>query len=368
MTLTTTPSPAPSRGQPVGSWAEPLPADHGQALAVLDAIAGDRGAAMAMLRGDGRLGAELLPDVAPAAERVQLAQAGGAAGTMSDMPPMRLPPGAGALIRRGVPLVAAAELMRQVERSAERSQVEAAMRRFGLSRTVSADIMAARAYVWAQNFAPRIWWSVPYSGPDNDRVAQAVMRHERDNPGTLGRTGTSGLFFLRLTGDPTALAAINAVVAAAIAGTPLAGPMVLEKRRSAVADPALSTDSRVARRILGLQMGNQSWIAHHLIPFQEVANLLPDQQLAIAGSGWVVDSAENLIPLPRNYPTYVGPGNLRVLPWHAGSHREYSREVGRRLRPIAAQALTSPSAVRGLLRDLEDDLRDELEAMASVVR
>ena len=174
---------------------------------------------------------------------------------------------ASAPLREGLGVLGAAELMNEVQRSAERAQVEDAMRRFGLSPTSSADILAARAYVWGHFIAPMVFWSVPYSGPINDRVAHAIMQHERDNPGTLG---------LATGGNRAAAAAVEALVRAAVAGTTLAGPIVLERRRSAVAHPALSTDSDDARALLRITT-NQSWIAHHLIPFAVMESLARDR-------------------------------------------------------------------------------------------
>lgn len=341
--------------RPGGSWADPFPIDDGQHLEVLDALTGDRNGTLAMLN-EGRWPEG---DAAGGPGRpVLLAQAG--TGIMNDFGPTFGPLPHPGRLARGAGLLGAAALMNEVQRSAERAQVEDAMHRFGLSGTSSADILAARAYVWARAIAPVVFWSVPYSGPINERVARAIMQHERDNPGTLG---------LATRGDRSATAAIEAIVKSAIVGTPLTGPIVLERRRSTVADPALSTDSVTARTALGIRT-NQSWIAHHLIPFAVMASLPQAEQQSIAASGWTMDSLENLIALPRNFPTYIGPVNRSVtgqpiLPWHAGAHIQYSAEVLVRLRTSALPFPNNPGIIRPALAMLESSLRQELVSRRS---
>jgi len=336
-----------STGTAGGSWGHPLPSDYTQALLVLDALSGDRSATSAMLRGDRWIGAEFAG--APP-ERIQFAQTN--TGTMNDSgPSMGGPLGRGAtMLRGGNALLSAAQVMQQIEQGVERAQVEAALARFQMDRRSVADLYAARAYVWGHNWAPRSWWSVPYSGPINERVAQAIMRHERDNPGTLG---------LMVRGHRGSVAALDAIVAAAVVGAPLAGPIVLERRRSDVAHPALSTDSDVTRAALRIT-GNQSWIAHHLIPFAVMESLLEPVQRAIAASGWTMDSAENLIALPRNFPTYSGFPNNARLPYHAGAHFQYSRIVRGRLQVLSTSFSDMPGRIRPTLLALEQSLRSEL--------
>lgn len=336
-----------SSRRPGGSWAGPLPEDGGQHLQVLDALSGSRANTSAMLNKGQWPGSDVDSSVGG---RVQLAQAGTA--TMSDFGSALGPLPRFGPLARGLGLLGAAELMNEVDRSNERGQVNDAMERFGLSTTSSADILSARAYVWGHNIAPIVFWSVPYSGPVNERVACAIMQNERDNPGTLG---------LARGGDRSAAAAIEAVVASAVVGTTLAGPIVLESRQSAVADPELSTDSNTARAALGIA-GNQSWIAHHLIPFAVMEKMPDPIQRAIATSGWTMDGIENLIALPRNFPTYLGPFNRTVLPWHAGSHPNYSREVTLRLIVVAARFPTTPNIIRPTLPAFTNQLRLELVA------
>ena len=159
-----------SSRRPGGSWAAPLPEDGGQHLQVLDALSGSRKNTSAMLNEGVWPGSDV---AGSAGGPVQLAQAGTA--TISDFgstfgPLPRFGP-----LARGLGLLGAAELMNEVDRSNERGQVNAAMERFGLSTTSSADIVSARAYVWAHNIAPIVFWSVPYSGPVNERVARASL-------------------------------------------------------------------------------------------------------------------------------------------------------------------------------------------------
>ena len=333
-------------GKAPGAWGGSLPGDHEQAMLVLDALSGGRTATNAFRSGTGLPGAEL---AGPQPERIQLAQAN--TGTMSDGGPGwgGLMGPAGRVLRGGNALLSASQALQEIRRAAERAQVESALSRFGLNRNSVADVYAARAYVWSKNFAGSTYWDVPYSGPINERVAVAIMRHERDNPGTLG---------LMTNGDGRARAAIDAIVAAAVAGTSLAGPVVLERRKSIVADPELSTDSRIARGILRIT-GNQSWIAHHLIPFAVVANLPNSLQLAMAAAHWTMDSAENLIALPKNQATYLGPTNVPRHPWHAGSHPRYSADVAARVGPLAG---TTGNALRRALLAIELHFRQELVA------
>ena len=100
------------------------------------------------------------------------------------------------------------------------------------------------------------------TGPVNERVAEAVMRHERAHPGTV---------VLATRGDAAALAALDAVVTAATA-VALPGAMIVE--RTSAVSPALSTNSARARALLGI-IGNQRWQAHHSSPSRRWRGSIP---------------------------------------------------------------------------------------------
>jgi hypothetical protein len=287
--------------------------------------------------------------------RVILAQA--TTGTMSDVPRLprpragttgieRVPGGA---LRIGNAIWTASMLLNELQDRAERAQVESALSRFGLNRQVAADVMAARAYVWGRNIAPSVFWDIPYSGPVNERFAQMLMRHERDNPGTLG---------VSVRGHSGAQRAVRQLVAMAVAGTAPAVAQVFA--RTSAVDPALSSSSRQARTLLAI-LALQSWQAHHLIPFDEVARLPVDTQRVMVQSGWRLDSLENLIALPTNHPAYYGPPNLQSLPIHNTSHPRYSADVRAVLVPaMAAFSAASSSqwpAVRAAILAIENQFR-----------
>jgi hypothetical protein len=142
-------------------------------------------------------------------------------------------------------------------------------------------------------------------------------------------------------------------------------PQMFE-RRSAV-DPALSSTSRAARAALGIA-GNNSWVAHHLIPFAVVAAMPAPAQLAIARSGWRMDSLENLIALPANFPTYIGPINNGRLPIHNSAHFHYSRAAAQHTGGLfaGAQGLAAP-AIRAQLLAAERAMIVYLQNRLSIV-
>jgi hypothetical protein len=292
--------------------------------------------------------------------RVQLAQAtvAGGAGRL----PMAIPRGgggvervAGGALRIGNSIITAGQLMQEIQNANERAQVRDAIRRFGLDGTQAADVLAARAYVWGRYMAPMAYWTVPYSGPVNERVAQALMRHERDNPGTLG-LATGGM---ATGGNAAARKSIDTLIAQASAGAIPAAPMEPAYRTSVV-DPALSTNSARARALLGIA-ANLSWRAHHLLPYAVVAGLPAAVQQAMANAGWRMDSAENLIALPANLPTYIVQFEVEPLPIHNSAHPLYSYDVRRQMTMLAAVGATlQPAALRAELLRLEVFFRLQL--------
>lgn len=254
--------------------------------------------------------------------------------------PERLP---GGKLRIGAGIFTAAMLMNEIQNAAERHQVNDAIRRFDLDPGDAVDVLAARAYVWGRNMAPLWYWDVPTSGRLNERVAVAIMRHERDNPGTLG---------LAVRGQRDAKRAIDAIVKSVVAGaTGIAAAQVF--KRTSTVDPALSTNSTRARAILKIQNRN-SFRAHHLIPFAVMAAQPRRFQLAVVAAGWRMDSIENLVALPANFPTYTSPYNRPFRPYHTGPHLIYSGVVTQRLSPISSR--TPPlagQALRAALANIE---------------
>lgn len=164
-------------------------------------------------------------------------------------PGMSLPRGA-VRIRGGI--WTAAEVGRWLTAWATRAHIDAAVSRYNLDRNSAADLLAAAAYVWASVRMPlnARYYEVPYSGPANTRVAEAVMRYQRAHPGML---------LLAMRGDEATLRALDAVVAGQYPQEP-----TIHERTSTVS-PALSTHSGRARSLANV-LGYQRWQAHHIIP------------------------------------------------------------------------------------------------------
>ena len=109
---------------------------------------------------------------------------------------------------------AAAALLDAIGDARERAAVVDALKRFGLDPTSAADVAAARAYVWAKNFGP-LNFGVPWSGPETERMAEAVMRAEQAAPGTLARARR---------GDRDAFATLDRAIRAAKEPVPVRAP------------------------------------------------------------------------------------------------------------------------------------------------
>ena len=309
-----------------------LPADTHSAYAILDGFTGSRSATMALLKGSRWPGAELAgPDVSGvAAGPVRIAQGPAQAGAaVTDFGPRIVLPSIGDIpvervgtaLRIGGVLFTAAILLNEISPAATRSQVNDAIARFGLDPNQAADVLAARAYVTTRVYLPAVYLNLPWSGPVLDRTAELIMRYERERPGTMMLAGR---------GNPAAVAAISQLVAEGTAGV-LDVPIAVE--RTSAVDPALSTSSANARAILGLVAG-QLWQAHHLIPFAVMAGLPTPFQLLVVAAGWKMDSLENLIALPANFATYIGPPNNTTLPMHNSAHAFYDADVRAALVPI----------------------------------
>jgi A nuclease family of the HNH/ENDO VII superfamily with conserved AHH len=353
-----------------------MPADIASAYAILDGLTGSRSATMAMLDGTRWPGAELAgPDLPRAAPRpIRIAGAGALA--MTDAGSIALPSIGdvaverllGGALRIGGAVFTAAILLNDVSAGATRAQVLAAIARFGLDPNQAADVLAARAYVTTRTYLPGVYLNLPWTGPVLDRTAEAIMRYERERPGTMMLAGR---------GNPAAVAAISQLVAEYTAG--VLDAVMIAERTSAV-DPALSTSSANARAILGLAVG-QLWQAHHLIPFAVMANLPVPFQQAVVTAGWRMDSAENLIALPANLATYMAPPNSATLPMHNSAHPGYDADVSAALVPVVTAGLpiipipnapmnprvlqqyaANPGALRAGLKAVEDLQRTRLFA------
>ena len=327
-----------------------LPGDVPEAMTVLDAMTGSRGATDAWLRGDVQAKGSN-----PSAGRIEIAQAGT---TMNDggftptVPPsIPAPPRA---LMRGATLLTAAMLLNELRDAAEREQVQDALAKFHLNPSSATDVLAARAYVWGMVRLPynyRYFWHGPQNAAEIERVAEAVMRFERDNPGTHSAAFDRN--------DERAWKAIDAVVQNAMTGVAPVGIEVYE--RTSAVDPALNASSRRARAAARITTGNQSWQAHHLIPFGIVARLPNPIQQAIAASGWRMDCPENVIALPANVPTYLGPLNTPRVPIHSGSHPVYDVNVTLALSGVVATALSvAPNVLEQEMFAVDGVLRRQL--------
>ena len=308
-----------------------LPADVGSAYSILDGMTGGRSATMAMLSGTRWPGAELAgPELSRAPARpLRIAQGGAAAAVdvVSEVLPSigeftveRL--ASGALRIGGGAIFTAAALLQELSYISTRTQILDVMSRFGLDQNQAADVLAARAYVTTRTYLWGVYPNLPNNGPVLDRTAEAIMRYERQRPFTMTLAGR---------GNSAAVAAISQLVAESAAREPDFTSSVYQ--RTSAVDPALSTSSATARAILGLVTGQQ-WQAHHLIPFAVMAGLPVPFQQAIVAAGWRMDSLENLIALPANFPTFNASG--RVLPMHNTSHINYDADVAAALGPVVA--------------------------------
>lgn len=207
-------------------------------------------------------------------------------------------------------VVTAAVLLSALDRSRERAAVLSAITKFGLNPTRAADVLAARAYVYAKTAAPWNFAGVPESGPRLEAVCQSIMLLELARPGTLeaARQGD------RLSTTYLTLAAQNGLSDAA----------VLESRiRPKNAPKALQTTSESARAVLGLQP-NDNMRAHHLVPVNIVVDNMPLALLA-SKAGWDIDSFDNLIALPADRRTqadyFLKTG--QALPIQSSAHPRY---------------------------------------------
>lgn len=92
-------------------------------------------------------------------------------------------------------------LLLALDRSGERDAVLSAIEKLQLSPMEAGDVLAARAYVWAKNAAPRNFARVPQSGDGLEAVSEAITLLELARPGTL---------YFALKGDRQAISYLNA--------------------------------------------------------------------------------------------------------------------------------------------------------------
>jgi hypothetical protein len=129
----------------------------------------------------------------------------------------------------------------------ERADFNDAISKFEFDPTNAADVLAARAYVWADHWAP--WnYSVPWSGPQHEAVSQSIMALELARPGTL---------YLASQGDRQS----SRYIAAAVADGMQEG-LISESRARPANLPA--TTIATARAAANLKTNDRKR-AHHLI-------------------------------------------------------------------------------------------------------
>jgi hypothetical protein len=82
-------------------------------------------------------------------------------------------------------IVTAAVVLSELDQWRTREAVQSAIAKFGLNPAHAADVLAARAYVWAEHFAPEKYFDVPWSGPQFESACQSIMLLELARPWTL---------------------------------------------------------------------------------------------------------------------------------------------------------------------------------------
>jgi hypothetical protein len=211
-------------------------------------------------------------------------------------------------------IIAAATLLAALDAHTERAAVSAAISKFDFDPTNAADVLAARAYVWAQHNAPLNYFDVPWSGPQLEFVSRSIMALELARPGTL---------YLALQGDQPSARYIGVAVEDGMK----AGAIFESRARPANLPAVLQTTISSARAALDLQTNDQMR-AHHLIAANVWEAQLPLATLA-SQAGWEPDSIDNLIALPANEATQAkrAARDGFILPIHSSNHPEYDAET-----------------------------------------
>jgi hypothetical protein len=300
-----------------------LPRDRAEAICVLSAGLGCRTQAIKMVNNAGLPGINPISASAAATGSTLPQAARSAAGAVP-----KGPPGVGPL-GPAVAVITAAQILQAAQQQGEARALLAVAQRFNLNPDVTADILAAEAYLWIHRKGPWVFLQLPNDRHALDSVGQALMNYERDHPTTLRRSDQ---------GDQQAIHEVHQTVNDALYELGLVRTEIATYRASAV-DAKLSADSKRCRALLGIQTMN--WRAHHLIPFAVVASLPPPVQMAFVKAGWVMDRVQNLMALPANFPTYLQMGRA-AGPVHKGPHTIYSRDVLGALSPLAATSLAMP--------------------------
>lgn len=231
----------------------------------------------------------------------------------------------------------------------ERAAVDAAFAKFGLDPTNAADVLAIRAYVWAQHWAPLKYLDVPWSGPQLESVSQFIMALELARPGTL---------YLAQGGDAQSNKYLDVAVELGMQG----GAIFESRRRPANMPPALQTTSEAARSAANLQPNDQMQ-AHHLIPANVWGALVDITPLAHK-AGWQPNSPDNIIPLPANEATQkkLQSGGLS-LPIHSTNHPEYDGTTAGVIAEEVAEAVSdstltlTPAQARAVYEKAERRMR-----------
>jgi hypothetical protein len=242
-------------------------------------------------------------------------------------------------------IITAASLLTAADVQRERAAVDAAIDKFGFDPTNAADVLAVRAYVWAQHWAP-LNYDVPWSGPQLESVSQSIMALELARPGTL---------YLALQGDEASTRCMRAAVEDGIKG----GAIFESRARPRNLPAALQTSIPRARAALGLQTNDQMR-AHHLIPANVWAAYLHITTLAHK-AGWEPDMKDNLIALPANeaMQAKLAAGGLK-LPIHSSSHPKYDIRAGGEI--IKAQAnygnTLTPAQALAVYEKVEERMED----------
>lgn len=243
-------------------------------------------------------------------------------------------------------IIVAAALLAAMDPIRERAPVRDAISKFDLDPTSAADVLAARAYVWAKNFAPWNYFAVPASGPQLESVAQSIMAVELARPGTL---------YLALQGDRPSGRYINAAVEDGMQG----GAIFESRARPANLPAALQTTSEGARAALNLKP-NDEMRAHHLIPANVWEKRLDLATLA-SQAGWQPDSSENLIDLPANAAAQAerAAKDGFILPIHSSSHSKYDRTCWGKIVIEEAEypGTPTPAQARAILENVAKEMK-----------
>ena len=170
-------------------------------------------------------------------------------------------------------IITAASLLTAMDAQRERAAVDAAFAKFGFDPTNAADVLAIRAYVWAQHHAPLNYFDVPWSGPQLESVSQSIMALELARPVTL---------YLATQGDGPSKHYLDVAVELG-----MQGGAIFESRRPENLPASLQTSTQAARSALNLKTNDQMR-AHHLIPVNVWKAYLPitGSRKSWVATGW----------------------------------------------------------------------------------